>query len=33
MNVVESLIAALSTMQGEMIFIMQPRKGGKLQVV
>ena len=33
MKVMESLIAALGTMQGEMIFIMQPRKGGKLQVV
>ena len=33
MKVMESLIAALGTMQGEMIFIMQPRKGRKLQVV
>ena len=33
MKVMESLIAALGTMQGEMIFIVQPRKGRKLQVV
>ena len=33
MKVMESLIAALGKMQGEMIFIMRPRKGRKLQVV
>ena len=33
MKVVESLIAALGKMLGELIFIMRPRKGRKLQVV
>ena len=32
-KVVESLIAALGKMLGELIFIMRPRKGRKLQVV